>query len=137
MNQIYPDQGLLEWLEYMADGGGGGLYWRLFESNTTPSLDTVLADLTLSSTSWGRAQRDFADFTLTQVAAHVGSIQAPNIVFTNTTGSTKTVYGYCVHDIAETKLLGIARFDAAPLSVLNNGTVVVTPILGDYSSASS
>jgi hypothetical protein len=133
MHQIYPDDGLIKILERIANDAGAGCYWRLFESNTTPSLADTIATYTLSLTSWGRIQVPLASFTLEQVFTHIGQIQAANITFTNTTGATKTVYGYIITDAAETKLLGTARFDAAPVTVLNGGTVVVTPTLGDQS----
>lgn len=137
MHQIYPDDGLTYSLKRIANASGSGLYWRLFSSNTTPSLADVLATYTLVSTSWGRIQVALASFTLEQVFTHIGNIQAPNIVFTNTSGSTVNVYGYCIIDPSETYLVAAARFDAAPQVVLAGQTVVVTPTLGDYSSLSA
>ena len=137
MHQIYPDQGLLYLLGRMANGGGSGLFWRLFTSNTSPGLASVLGDFTLAAAGWGRIQVSLASFTLQQVAAHVGSIQAPNIVFTNNTGGAIVVYGFCIIDPGETLLLGAARFDGAPITVANNGTQTVTPIIGDFSEQSS
>lgn len=137
MHQIYPDQGLIFQLLEIADGAGDGLYWRLFENNITPSLDDVLADYTLSDDSWGRINVVASAFTLQQVFTHIATIQGSNLVFTNTTGSTVTIYGYVITDFGESIVLGAARFDAAPLTVLDGGTVVVTPILGALSDLSS
>ena len=137
MDQIYPDNGLVYLLQQIVAGSGSGLYWRLFENNVTPSLADTLGTYTLSSTSWGRIQVAPANFTLTQVAAHQGSAQATNIVFTNTTGVPKTVYGFVIEDPAEAKLLAAARFDAAPITIADGGTLVVTPIVGDQSALTS
>lgn len=137
MDQLYPDEGLIYMLEKIADAEGSGLYWRLYENNVTPTLATTVADLTLSSTSWGRIQVDVSSFTLEQVTSHVGTIQAPNITFTNSTGSSKTVYGYALLNPAEDMLIGVARFDDAPRVIPNGSTTSVTPIIGDKSDLSS
>lgn len=136
MIQLFIDDGLIFCLKQIADAAGSGMYWRLFSSNTTPTKDDVLGDYTLVSTTWGRIQVDLADFTLEQVAAHVASIQANNIVFTNTSGVSVNVYGYVVYEPTGDKLVAAARFDSAPLAVPDGGTVVVTPILGDADESS-
>jgi hypothetical protein len=131
MIQIYAEQGLVRMLTRIANAAGAGLYWQLFSSNTTPTRDSVFADFAFWNTSYGRIQVAVASFTLTQVAAHVGSIQAPNIVFTNTSGGNLNVYGYCIVDPTSSELIAAARQDSAPTVVANNGTFTVTPILGD------
>lgn len=137
MHQIYPDQGLVYMLDQIAKGSGTGLYWQLYQNNVTPTLGNVLTDFTLAATSWGRIQVADAAFTLKQVAANVGSIQAPNIVFINTTGVSQTVYGYVIIDDSLTKIVAAARFDTAPIVIAIAGNQTVTPILGDYSQFSS
>lgn len=136
MNQIYPDEGLLYQLGRIVNGSGAGLFWQLYESNTTPSLNSVKADFTLSA-AWGKVQKAPADFTLTQVSAHIGSYQATNITFTNNTGSSKTIYGYLILDPTSAFIIGAARLDAAPVTVVNGGTIVITPIIGDSSALSA
>jgi len=131
MVQLFIDDGLLFCLQQIANAAGAGMYWRLYTSNTTPAKSDTLATYTLAATGWGRIQVALASFTLQQVAADIGSIQAPNIVFTNTTGGSITVYGYVIYEPTGNKLVAAARFDAAPVVVPNGGTVVVTPALGD------
>jgi len=131
MTQVFPDDGLVWSLKQLANAAGSGMYWRLYENNVTPSLADTLATYTLSDTAWGRIQVALASFTLTQVAAHIGSIQAPDIVFTNGSGGSKNFYGYVIYEPTTNKLVAAARFDAAPLVVANGATVTVTPILGD------
>jgi len=137
MKQLYPDGGLVEIARAIAGPTGHGNYWRLFTNNYTPSLTSILADLTLAADTWAEAQLDQDAFILEQVAVHVGSIQAANIVFTNTTGGTISVYGYAILNEAKTKLLAIARFDDAPRAILNGGTCQVVPIYGDLSVATA
>lgn len=131
MTQLYIDDGLVWCLQQIANAAGAGMYWRLYTSNTTPAKGDTLATYTLAATGWGRIQVPVGSFTLTQVAADIGSIQAPNIVFTNTTGGTINVYGYVIYEPTGNKLVAAARFDTAPIAVLNGGTLVVTPVLGD------
>jgi hypothetical protein len=137
MHQLYPDQGLTYSLKQIANGSGLGLYWQLYQNNFTPTLNSQLSDFTLATITWGRIQVPVAAFTLEQVAAHVGSIQAPNIVFTNSTGVIQVIYGYVILDATAGKVVGAARFDAAPITVPLLGTQTVTPILGDFSEFSS
>jgi hypothetical protein len=137
MHQIYPDQGLLYLLDQMAKGSGTGLYWQLYSTNTIPTLADLLAAYMPFPAAWSRIQVADAAFTLKQVAANVGSIQAPNIVFVNTTVSPQTVYGYVIIDDSLTKLVASARFDTAPIVIPIGGNQTVTPILGDYSQFSS
>jgi hypothetical protein len=136
MDQIYPDDGLLYLLRQML--GTGGWNYDLFVNNYTPTLDDVIGDYTLAAWS-GYAQINVptASFTFSQVAAHLGSLQAPNIVFTNGTGSPVSVYGYVIRDSTNTYIVASARFDGAPIVIPAGGNQLVTPILGDFSGLSS
>jgi hypothetical protein len=131
MTQLYVDAGLVYTLLKLANAGGSGLYWGLFSSNTTPTKGSVFADFTMWNTSYGRKQVAVGSFTLQQVAANIGSIQAPDEVFTNGSGGSLNAYGYIIYVPTTNEIIAAARFDSAPLVVANGGTVVVTPILGD------
>jgi len=131
MDQIYPDNGLVWMLQRIVLSGSGPIF-KLFTSNTTPTLADTIATYTFT-TDIPQQQVAGSAFTFTQVAAHIGSIQAPNVVFTNVGGSSHTVYGYVILDPTSTFLIGAARFDDAPVVMAPADTRVVTPILGDYS----
>jgi len=132
MIQNYPDEGLIRMLRLIVDNGGDGLTWALFDNDLTPTLDTVLADLTFPAGTWASKILKSVDFTLDQVAYHVGTIQGAAIVFTNSSGSSKTVYGFAVYDQVNQLLIAAARFDAAPVIIADGGMYNVLPILGDY-----
>jgi len=131
MTQLFPDIGLLYALNRLANAGGSGLYWALFSSNSTPVKASLFADFTMWDTSYGRIQVALASFTLQQVAGNIGTIQAPNITFTNGSGGNLNAYGYLIYVPSTNEIIAAARFDSAPLVVANGGTVIVTPILGD------
>ena len=133
MIQIYPDSGLVEMLLRIVANDGAGLTWALFQNDVEPDLDTNLADLTLADAGWGQTVLDETDFTLSQVALHIGTIQGSAIVFVNTTGVDQDVYGYAVFDQVGGKLFAVARFDVAPQTIAPAGNVSVLPIFGDYS----
>lgn len=137
MDQIYPDEGLLDVLKSVANGiDGGGLTWSLYLNNKTPTLDSVAADFTLAATGWtdSGSNLDAGDFIASNVTTHVGSIQAPNILFTNMTGVDQDVYGYVILD-GDGNLVAAARFDDAPRVIANGDSTYVIPVLGDYSAA--
>lgn len=136
MAQVYPDEGLVRLLRLVADNAGAGLTWALFESDTEVSLDSVLTDFTLSDASWGKVVLTESDFDQEQVMLNNGAIQAPMIVFTNTTGSSKTIFGFVIADATNALLIAASRDPAAPVTVINGGTYEVRPILGDYSDTS-
>jgi hypothetical protein len=131
MVQLFIDDGLLFCLKQIANAAGAGMYWQLYTSNTTPAKSDTLATYTLASSTYFRSQQAVGNFTLQQVAADIGTIQAPNVVFTNGSGSPVTVYGYVIYEPTGSKLVAAARFDSAPITIAAGGTLVVTPILGD------
>jgi hypothetical protein len=137
MDQIYPDDGLLKQLNVTVQNGGSGLNWDLYYNNVTPSLADTLATYQLASTGGYCAAQNLvaAAFTLQQVSGHVASIQAPDLVFTNTAGVGTTIYGYTIYESGTSKLIAAARFDN-PLSFPIGGTIVVKPIMGGYSALS-
>lgn len=133
MAQIYPDEGLIPMLLAIVDNAGEGLTWALYENDVQPDLDSVLSDFTLSDPTWGQAILDAADFTNSLVNLHIGTLQAPNIKFKNTTAATVTVYGYVVFNQVGNVLIAANRFEAAPVTLVVNATQTVTAIIGDYS----
>jgi hypothetical protein len=141
MDQIYPDEGLVyAILQVLLGDAAAGMQWDLFTNDVTPTLNTVLSDLTLATTGWTNSGNLLtpSDFTLQQVTAHIGSAQAPNIAFTNMTGVDQNVYGFCVHNTAfPKKLFAVARFDSAPIVVHDGDSIPVIPIIGDYSGLTS
>lgn len=135
MDQIYPDEGLIDVLKSVANGkDGGGLTWALFLNDITPTLDSLKADFTLAATGWtdSGATIDATAFTLGAVDTHIGTIQAANIFFTNATGVSQDAYGYIVYD-GDDKIVAAARFDDAPRVITNGAQTFVVPVLGDYS----
>lgn len=135
MHQVYPDQGLLMFLDRAI---AGDFKFHLFVNNVTPDRDTELADLTEATfAGYAEVTVDAADFSLEGVAGHVGTKVAAPISFLNSSGGDATAYGYYATDTAETKLLMVARFDSAPITKANGESFLVTPTISDYSQYSS
>lgn len=142
MDQIYPDDGLIWWLQQMVGQGlASGVEFDLFASNITPALTDTVSTYSGSIPSWAGYGGPIAvagsAFTFVNVVAHLGSAQAPNVAFGNSSGSTQQAYGYIIRNPGGTKLLAAARFDSAPLSILNGAFQLVTPIVGDFSGLTS
>jgi len=135
MLQIYPDEGLVSMLLSIVDNNSLGLTWALYSNDVSPNLDSVLTDFTLINSSWAQRILTAGDFSYQQVALHIGTIQADAIAFVNTSGSTKTAYGYVVFNQHDSQLVAAARFDDAPETVLNTKCVRVSPIIGDHSAS--
>lgn len=133
MHLVFADEHLIDTLTAILTGAGDGLFWKLFESNTVPTAASVLADFTFADDSWGEIQVAPGDFSLSQVSAHQASMQAPNIVFTNTTGAIVQVYGYAIVNPAKTKILAAARFDDAPIALDLGSALPVVPVIGSQS----
>lgn len=133
MNLVFVDEGLIPLLRKAVGGPGDGVWYKLITSDTTPSPSIKETDLTYPAGAWAEKELDETDFVLEQVVARVGSIQAPDIVFTNTSGAGVDVYGYAILSQDKSTLLGLARFDNAPETLANNGSKTITPVVGDYS----
>lgn len=131
MDQIYPDEGLIEQLEkILADG----VEYFLFTNNVTPGKGTVLADLTPAGWTGSTAiTLDTSDFATTGVTSHAGVALGAPISWTNGSGGDQTCYGYGVRNIAGTKLWAAARFDSAPITKADGESFTVVPIWGDSS----
>lgn len=134
MDQIYPDNGLEYIITQLIQGSGSGLWWKLFTNNIVPSLNDTIADYTLPG-GWCSQQVAPSAFTNNNLVAHVDSLQAPNITFTNTGSTSVTVYGYIITDPSGTELIAAARFDGStPPVIPPAGSQVVTPIFGVFSA---
>lgn len=134
--QLYPDEGLVYLLKLIANNGGAGLTWALFDNDVTPTLDSLLADFHLASATWAQVVLDDSAFVLEQVLMHNGSIQAAAHTFTNTTGLTQTVYGYLVFEAATHIIIKVERDPSAPVVIPAGSKYIVTPSFGDYSDVS-
>ena len=110
MDQIHPDVSLIPILERIV---ADDFRYHLFENNVVPDRDTELADLTeVGSGGYASIVVAAADFTLSGVTGHLGSLAAAPISWTPS-GTDWTIYGYYITDSANTLLLGVARFDGA------------------------
>lgn len=135
MDQIYPDNGLVYLLNQMVQNG---FVFDLFVNDAIPTLNDTSASYTIASwTGYASIAVTGSAFTFSQVVAHLGFLQAPNIFWTNASGSPQTVYGYIIWDVAKTYILAAARFDAAPIVIPDTGNQLVTPIIGDFSGLTS
>jgi len=135
MLQCYPDEGLTTLLKIVANNNGNGLIWRLFTNNVEPATSNELEDFTLAA-AWGTRTVELEDFILSQVVAHVGTIQANTIMLENDTGSTVNVYGFVVIEPVNETLLMVYRYPDAPIAVADGEQIPMTPVLGDYSDLS-
>lgn len=133
MQQIYPDNGLVWMLQQVVQGTSSNFNLHLFTNNIVPSLADTVGTYTDPGHSFNSpTQLGAGDFPSSGVAAHQGYITGPPVVFTNTTGSSQTVYGYFVTDPTNTYVFASAAFDT-PVVVPNGGSIPVIPVLGDSS----
>lgn len=135
MDLLFPDDGLVYQLSQILQTN---VTYRLFTNAITPTLSTVWANMTEAAWSGYAAQtQSWSDFTINGVAAHNGFALASPISFDNTSGSTQQAYGYYVTDPSNTKLLAVALFDGAPISIPTGTSYNVVPTWGDFSGLSS
>jgi len=135
MNQIYPDQGLGQWLLKMTQFAT--LRYRLYTNNLTPTNATVLGDLTEETTgSYAGIDVSPGAWVSYTVTASVGTALAPPISWTPIATSW-TTYGYYVTDVGGTILLAVARFDAAPIITAAGSPLLLTPEISDFSKFTS
>lgn len=110
--------------------------YKLFSNNLTPDRDTVLGDITPATwTGSTGINQSWSDYTTNGVSSHNGYAIAPPIDWTNGSGGDVDVYGYYVTDTGATKLLAVARFDGAPVTIVDGGSLSVVPVWGDFSQA--
>jgi len=135
MHQIYPDDGLLEFLDRAIVGG---FLYHLFTNDITPSRGTIIDDFDEADYSgYAAVGVAAAAFTLEGIAAHIGSKIAAPISFTNTSGGDYAVYGYYVTNADDDTLLMAARFDDAPVTQEAGESWVIIPTISDYSQFNS
>jgi hypothetical protein len=135
MDLLFPDNGLVYQLTQILTTN---VKYRLFANNVTPTLNDTLATYTEASfAGYAAVSQNWSNFTINGVANHQGYALAPPVTFTNTSGSTQTVYGYYVTDDLNTTLLAAARFDGAPISIPTGTGYSVVPTWGDFSQLSS
>lgn len=151
MDQVYPNEGLVNNLTSLVFGLGNGvgtLNVDVYTAPTTPpgvgsqfGLMTlgVLNGLftALSSAVGGTNSYRSSDFALHSLVGNIGSIQGPTCQFTNVSGVSQSVYGYVLFDAVNELLVALAQYDGAPIVVPNGGTINVIPILGQYSALTS
>ena len=131
MNQVYPNAGLVLFLQRMALGD---FHFHLYANNYTPVKGSTLLNFTEAPwLGYVDIAVAAAAFTLYGVAGNVGSLLAAPIAFVNTSGAPQSAYGYYVTDTSDTILLAAAIFDASPISQNNGDSWLVTPVLGDFS----
>ena len=129
MIQVFPDVTLVPSLLRLVSPT---LYYWPYDNDVTPGHATVLGDFTFGGLNAFIVP--VGNFTLTGVTSHVGKITAADGTFTNTSGSSQTVYGYFVTDAdsggaPSGNLVMAARFDGAPITVPDGGFINVTPTL--------
>lgn len=118
MLMVIPDEGKLKWLYWALCTAGGDLEdftLRLFQNNITPDDDTVLADFT-EATFGGYAAVAItrAAMGAPAISSHVAySTKSVAPVFTCTSGSAQTVYGWYLESNTSHKCVATQRFDAA------------------------
>lgn len=131
MNQIYPNEGLVEQLTRILSQG---IRVKLFKNDIDPDKATVVGDLTEADwTGYASVDMDDTDFTLTGISGDAGYALAAPITFANGSGSAKSAYGYYVTTQDDATLLAAARFDSAPITKADGEQWVVTPVWGDSS----
>lgn len=134
MDLLFPDSGLIYLLKKAV---GSFLIYDLFINDYTPTLDSTLANFNRAVWSgYAPIQVPLANWTTENVAAHLGTLSAMDILFFNTSPSPVTVFGYYVKDSTDTVLVAAARFDLAPVVIGVGNNTSVTPLLGSYSGLS-
>jgi hypothetical protein len=132
---IFPDTGLL----YLArQAVGTGLIYDLYMNDYTPGLDSNLGNFVRGN--WSGYIPQFvpmAAWTVSLISAHVGSLSAAPIPFTNPSIGPVQVYGYFVKDASNTVLVAAARFDLAPITIPVGNVFTVVPLIGSFSGLAS
>lgn len=130
MNQVYPDEGLVPLLERLT---ADDLVFHLYTNDMTPVKASVLADFTeQAGDGYAEITVVAADWTLSGVAGHQGTLLAAPIAFT-AAGGAWTIYGYYITNTAGTKVLWAARLDSAPVTVPDTESLLIVPVVGDFS----
>jgi hypothetical protein len=133
MPQVFPDDGLNQWLDRMIVGN---LLFGLFTNNVTITRSTTWASAALTEASWaGYSRVTVNSGWVVSVVGHLGFAIGTPIAFANSSGSTVSPYGYFVLDSTGTWLMAAAQFDGAPVAIADGDSYVMVPSLGDLSKA--
>jgi hypothetical protein len=131
MLTYFPDEGLIDLLSAIAFAE---MYACLFTNNVTIGKSTVYADLVEAAwTGYSRNYLAGASWISLGVAGHVGSMVYPSIAFSNASGGSVTAYGFFMIPQSGTDLLIAGNFDGAPVTILDGGSYVFIPTMGDLS----
>jgi hypothetical protein len=135
MDLLFPDDGLVYQLQKIL---ATTVKYRLFTNNVTPTLAFTVASLTEAAwAGYAAVSQDISNYTVIGVSGHNGYALAAPVAFSNTSGAPVTPYGYFVTDNGGTKLLAVARFDAAPVTIPDGQSYNVVPVWGDFSGLTS
>jgi hypothetical protein len=132
--QVHPDSCLVPLMQRIV---AGDIRVKLYSNDLTPTQATVLGDFTEIAPSGGYAAGGIvvaaADFVLSGVVAHKGTLMAPAVSWTPSVADGLDVFGYYYTDTGGTILLGCARFDPGPVTWIVPVPVSVWPVFGDIS----
>src|SRR5437868_194692 len=131
MQQVYPDEGLVELITRML---ASSLHLHLFVNDLTPSFTTVLLDMTEATFGgYSVASLLIADWAVMGVSAHNGYALAAPKSFLNSSGIDQAAYGYYFTDVSDSMLIAATRFDSAPVTKHDGESFLVFPTWGDFS----
>ena len=127
----FPDVSLIWMLQQITLST---LKLKLFTNNVTPSDNSVISDFTLATwTGYVDVSLVSGTWVSLGVASHVGTIVYPACVFSNSSGSNQSAYGWIITNSAGTQLISCGLLDAAPVTIANGSTYSFIPTLGDLS----
>ena len=128
MQEIIPDVALLPALKQLVKDD---VRYHLFTNDVTPDTATVLGDLTEAAwTFYASILLIASEWIENDPVNGVGMLLHPPITFGNDTGGDIQAYGYYRTD-ALGNLMGVCRFDGAPIIKHDGEAFVLIPILGD------
>ena len=115
-NMLIPDEGKLLWLYWALCTDGSDLEdftLRLYKNNFTPDDNTVLADFTEATFGgYGAVGIARASMGTPTIVSHVAeSTRSSAPVFTCTSGSSQTVYGWYLESNTTNKCVATQAFD--------------------------
>jgi hypothetical protein len=135
MHQVVTKAGRLVLLNSLSGfsptGGLDGLEYHLFDSNTTPTVDSVVGDFTEPPGAWFAAQPAVGWIAAFLALADVGQTNATDLTWVNSSGGPVNLYGFFVVDPVSLALMFAARFDSAPQMVLDGQGIVLVPSFQD------
>lgn len=134
MSLIFAEYGLKNALEksvYGSGGAGVGMYCRLFTNNYTPLESSVVSDFT-QATFTGYAAIQLTSWSTPAYSSGKARTSNAVITFTNTGGSSATIYGYYVTDSGNTNLFFAERDPLGPITLNPGDSYAITiEVTGD------